>query len=271
MIIEAHGIGYTYMAGLPGEVRALESASLKLEPGKMHGLVGASGSGKTTAAQIISGLLDPSAGEVLVDGSRADPAFLRSVVAMAFQFPENQIFEDTAFDDVAFGPRHLGRGAREVESLVKGALELLELDADQMRVRSPFSLSVGEKRRIALAGILAMERPFVVLDEPTAGLDEHLCSIVSQMVRSLCASGKGVLLISHDTDVVFSLSDNVTVLRDGVTIYTGAPDDIFTNGKKLEESGLTLPTSARLARLILESHPELYPDLVEKLKSIRLH
>jgi energy-coupling factor transport system ATP-binding protein len=271
MTIDGEDIGFVYMEGLPGELKALESVSIALRPGSVHGLVGASGSGKTTLGQTLSGLLSPSSGRVLLDGRPASPAELRAVVALAFQSPENQLFEDTAFEDVAFGPAHIGHTREKIESIVVNVLELLELDTQDMRVRSPFSLSLGEKRRVALAGVLAMERPFVILDEPTAGLDEHLCGIVSRTIRHLKRSGRGVLLISHDTDVVSSLSDEVTVLSGGTSIHSGASSGFFFDREKLRSSGLSMPAPARLHLILERTNPELCTSVEERLRSIKLY
>jgi energy-coupling factor transport system ATP-binding protein len=219
----------------------------------------------------MGGLLEPVTGEVFLDGRSVGPRELRGAASLAFQSPESQIFEENVFEDVAFGPRQMGRSLDEVDTLVSDALELLELDVEDMRTRSPFSLSFGEKRRVALAGVLAMGRRFVILDEPTSGLDQHLCSIVSRTIQRLAESERGVLLISHDTDVICGLSDEITVLQKGRSVYTGSPAGILEREDRLRGAGLSIPTVVRLHAILERINPELCRDVEEELRAVRLY
>lgn len=209
-------------------------------------LVGPSGSGKTTLMQHLTGLLKPEKGTILVDGldifsKKSSLTELRRRIGLVFQFPEAQLFEQTVYDDVAFGPRNLGLPAEEINLRVKEALTSVGLDPEKYECRSPIHLSEGEKRRAAIAGIMAMKPECLVLDEPTAGLDPKGIRAVTKILEDFHAQGKSILLISHNLDLVSSLVERIVILKEGKICFDGLKSDLLRNDELLQSFGLTLP------------------------------
>jgi energy-coupling factor transport system ATP-binding protein len=243
-------VSHVYRSPFFTEHRALEGVSLRFRSGDRAAVVGASGSGKTTLLQHLNGILQPSSGRVLVDGRDmaapgTDLAGVRARVGIVFQFPESQLFEETVYRDVSFGPRHLGFGSNETDRRVRAALDTVGLDFEAFRDRLPFHLSGGEKRRAAIAGVLAMEPEVLALDEPTAGLDFNSGGRIESILLRLNAAGKTVVFVSHDMDLVARLASHVVVLIGGRLRFDGAPEDLFRNPAVLEEAGLELPQVTR--------------------------
>ena len=255
---------------------ALQDVSLSVEDGEMLALMGPSGSGKTTLMQHITGLLKPDAGRVLVDGldvwhPKTDLARLRRTVGLVFQFPESQLFEHTVFDDIAFAARNQGLAENEVERRVRDALDRVGLDFETFQGRAPFTLSVGEKRRVALAGILAMQPRCLILDEPTAGLDRNGVEAVIDILRSFHARGGTVILISHNPDLVAELVDRVVVLNQGRIVFDGDTRRLFSRPAWLRENGLALPrlmpVVTRLKEQgLLNNNPNTLAELKRELR-----
>ena len=247
MSIQVRNIRYVYNEGLPDETVALDNVSFDLFDGEIAGVIGHTGSGKSTMLQQLNGLLRPSEGTIVVDGKEitSPTAVLRDVrrsVGLVFQYPEYQLFEETIEKDVAFGPRNVGVPENEIEARVRSSLELVGLDYDEIKDRSPFDLSGGQKRRAAIAGVLAMEPHVLVLDEPTAGLDPESHSEIIDMVRRIHKEKGGIIIfVSHNMMDVASLSDRVIVMDRGRVITVDTPKDVFSNRALLEGIGLDVP------------------------------
>ena len=247
MSIQVRNIRYVYNEGLPDETVALDNVSFDLFDGEIAGVIGHTGSGKSTMLQQLNGLLRPSEGTIVVDGKEitSPTAVLRDVrrsVGMVFQYPEYQLFEETIEKDVAFGPRNVGVPENEIETRVRSSLELVGLDYDEIKDRSPFDLSGGQKRRAAIAGVLAMEPHVLVLDEPTAGLDPESHTEIIDMVRRIHKEKGGIIIfVSHNMMDVASLSDRVIVMDRGRVITVDTPKDVFSNRALLEGIGLDVP------------------------------
>lgn len=250
-VLETRDLCYTYGAGMPFAHAALGGVSVTFEEGSLTAVIGHTGSGKSTLAQHLNGLLKPESGEILLEGKNIweDPKKIRDVrfkVGMVFQYPEYQLFEDTVEKDIAFGPRNMELSEEEIAARVKEAAAAVGL-SDTLLQKSPFDLSGGEKRRAAIAGVLAMRPRVLVLDEPTAGLDpvgrEQMLRQIEQYRETHDAT---VLLISHSMEDVARLADRVLVLKDGeVAMYDTAPA-VFARADELEAMGLTVPSVARV-------------------------
>ena len=237
MSIKVNNVSFTYMSKTPNAYQALKGISLNIENNSFTAIVGHTGSGKSTLIQMFNALLKPSEGFVDVDGAILDEKTklknvkaLRKHVGLVFQFPEYQLFEETVEKDVAFGPRNFG--ASKEESVQKAHDILLKLGLDETYfTRSPFDLSGGERRKIALAGILAIDPDILILDEPTAGLDPKSAKDIMNLIKELHNNGKTIIVVTHDMDVVFKYCDHVVVLNDGKIAFDGTPNDLFDNLK----------------------------------------
>lgn len=252
MRIEVRGVRHVYAAGTPFEVEALKGVSLAAEPGEVLCILGGTGSGKSTLVQHLNLLLEPTEGRVLVDGvdARTLPrAELRRRVGLVFQFPEAALFAPTVAEDVAFAPRRLGLPEGEVEGRVREVLGLLGVA--HLAGRAPATLSGGEARRVAIAGVLAMGPEVVVLDEPTAGLDPASRGELLALFRGLRDAGKAVVLVSHDLDEVAEVADRVCVLEDGLVKATGTPAEVFYENLELA------PDTVRSVAPLLGAFPGL--------------
>ncbi|MDT8902655.1 energy-coupling factor transporter ATPase [Anaeroselena agilis] len=256
MSIELRDVSYVYMPGTPYERTALKNVSLTVEQGEFIGVIGHTGSGKSTLVQNMNGLLKPSRGTVAVDGAdlaaKGEAARLaRRKVGMVFQYPEHQLFEETVFDDVAFGPRNLGLAADEMEERVRLALDFVGLDFAAFAKRSPFRLSGGQMRRVAIAGVVALQPSYLILDEPSAGLDPRgRDEIFSEVVRLHETTGVTVVLISHNMEEVARLVKRLVVMHDGAVSLDGPPREIFRHAAELKAAGVAVPgVTALMARL----------------------
>lgn len=254
MRIELCDVRYVYAPGTPFEVEALRGVSLAVEPHEVLGVVGGTGSGKSTLAQHLNLLLAPTSGEVLVDGVNARGLArgeLRKRVGLVFQFPEAALFAPTVREDVAFAPRRLGLSDEQVEKRVGEALGAL--GAGHLAERSPFALSGGEQRRVAIAGVLAMGPEVLVLDEPTAGLDPATREGLLDVVRALREGGVSVVVVSHDLDEVAEVADRVCVLERGEVRALGTPAEVFYAAP----GAWPAPATVRTASLVRRSYPEV--------------
>ena len=246
LTLELQDIWFRY-TGIGGSDRmVLRGVSLRLDEKQCTAIVGPSGSGKTTLIQLFTGLLRPTSGRVLCDGrniwDRDFPlAHLRRRVGLVFQFPELQLFEETVYKDVAFGPRNLGFPPDELEERVHQALDAVELDFQKFASRSPFKLSEGEKRRAAIAGVLAMDPELIVFDEPTAGLDPAGVRRMAGIVQRLLEQGRAVVVVTHNMDFVYQIAERAVVMKDGGIIFDGKTHDLFTNLPLIRNAGLELP------------------------------
>lgn len=268
MKLELKNVWHVYSPGTDFEVPALRGVSLAVEEGEVLGVVGGTGSGKSTLVQHMNLLLTPTSGEVLVDGANAatmKKAELRRRVGLAFQFPEQGLFAPTVEEDVAFAPRQLGLGEDEVRRSVRATLE--RLDVAHLAGRSPHTLSGGEKRRVALAGVLAMEPEVLILDEPTAGLDPATREELLGVVRGLQNRGTSVVMVSHDLDEVAEVADRICVMDAGEVRTLGPPEEVFYSDLQ------TAPTTVRVISPLREVRPEVmrpvrYQETLAALKGV---
>lgn len=262
MPIQVEHLTHTYMTDSPFAATALEDVSLTIEDGELVGLLGHTGSGKTTLVQHLNGLLKPTSGKVVVDGlditeKGVSLLEVRRRVGLVFQYPEYQLFEETVARDVAFGPKNLGLSEQEVDERVRYALQEVGLVYEDIAERSPFELSGGQMRRVAIAGVLAMRPGTLILDEPTAGLDPAGRRSILGMIRELhAAGGLTVVMVSHNMDDISSLATRLVVMSRGRMVLTGTPREVFQHRELLESIGLGIPQAAELTqRLIAEGYP----------------
>jgi energy-coupling factor transport system ATP-binding protein len=265
VLIRVENLSHTYVPGTPLARVALHEVSLQVGPGERVGVVGRTGSGKSTLVQHIAGLLTPAEGQVLIDGvavhERTTAArAARRRVGLAFQYPEDQIFEQTVFREVAFGPRNIGLNKAEVAERVRWALEMVELDP-VMESRSPFTLSGGEMRRAALASILAMRPEALILDEPTAGLDPSGRRELLARVRAWQVETKATLiLVSHNLDELARVVERVIVLDGGRLVADGPTRQVLSDSTLLSAAGLDVPQSVTLLRALREAGWDVRTD-----------
>ena len=262
MPIKLESLSHIYQGGSPFQSTALHDVNLVIEDRDLLALIGHTGSGKSTLAQHLNGLLQPTSGRVLLDGQdinekSSDKRALRFAVGLVFQYPEHQLFEETVKKDIGFGPRNMGLGEAEVDARVREAMDKIGLPYDEIAEKSPFELSGGQMRRVALAGVLAMRPRILVLDEPTAGLDPRARDFLLNDVRRLHAEGTSVVMISHSMDDVARLATRVAVLEKGRLVMEGSPGEIFARVDRLSAMGLDVPQASRLRYLLAESGIEL--------------
>jgi energy-coupling factor transport system ATP-binding protein len=251
MPIQIEQLSHTYMPGSALAYPALSNIDLTIGDGEFLGVIGHTGSGKSTMIQHLNGLLQPTEGRVLVDGLDTRDKKLRkkirSLVGMVFQYPEYQLFEETVEKDVSFGPKNMGLEEDDIHERVFEALRLVGLPPERFAEQSPFELSGGEKRRAALAGILAMRPKYLVLDEPMAGLDPRGRAEILSLIESLRSeNGTGIIMVSHSMDDVAMYADRIAVLEHGGLYLAGTPEDVFSRGEELVKMGLDLPQATRL-------------------------
>lgn len=245
-------ISYMYDAGTPEAYEALHDVSFEIKDHCFTALVGHTGSGKSTLVQLMNGLLKPTSGRVLVDGvdlaaRSKDVRSKRASVGLVFQYPEYQLFEETVAKDIAFGPKNQGLDLEAQEMRVKEAMALVDMDYNQWKDRSPFELSGGQKRRVAIAGVLAMKPQYLILDEPTAGLDpfgrDRILEAVYKLYRE---SDLSIILVSHSMDDVARYADQMIVMNDGRNVLEGSPMEVFAHDQELDAWHLGVPTVMRL-------------------------
>lgn len=278
--IEVRDLCHTYSIGTPFEYDAIRHLSFTIEKGEFLGIIGHTGSGKSTLIQHLNGLLKPTSGDVLLDGESIwkDKQATRAArfrVGLVFQYPEYQLFEDTVYQDIAFGPKNMGLSEEEIRQRVLRAAEFAGVDPNVLE-KSPFDLSGGQKRRAAIAGVIAMEPEIVIFDEPTAGLDPAGCASLLENIRSYQkATGATVVMISHSMDDVARLSDRLLVLNQGTLEMLGTPAQVFAQAERLGQIGLSVPqvTSLflRLHELGLAVDPATYTreDALRQLLSLK--
>lgn len=250
-------ISYTYGKGTPFEVKALDDVSLTIRESAVTGIIGHTGSGKSTMVQLFNGLEKPESGKVLLDGEDiwAKPKEIRQVrfrVGLVMQYPEYQLFEETVWKDIAFGPRNMGLSETEIAERVKEAAELVELDESFLSA-SPFDLSGGQKRRAAIAGVMAMRPEVLVLDEPAAGLDPRGRDTILHAVRRYGQkSGATVIIVSHSMEDMAIYCDDIVVMSQAKVFLSGSRDEVFSHASELASVGLDVPQITRLALLLQE-------------------
>ena len=269
MQITFRNVTHTYQAGSPFQATAIENVDFSISSGEFLALIGHTGSGKSTLAQHINGLLRPTAGQVLIDGQDIhahgyDKRTLRQQVGLVFQYPEHQLFEETVEKDVGFGPRNLGLTPDEIQERVQEALEKVGIPYQEFKDKSPFELSGGQMRRVAMAGVLAMRPKVLVLDEPAAGLDPMSREDMLQLIKGLHESGTTIVMISHSMDDVARFATRALVMKKGTIAMDGPPAQIFLQARELEEMGLDVPVLCRLNNALKEAGLALPEGIYEE-------
>ncbi len=247
MSIIVRHLTHIYSKGLPGETVALDDVSFEVAGGECIGIIGHTGSGKSTLLQHMNGLLKPHSGEIIVSDMNIGDGSVKKVdisknVGLVFQYPEYQLFEETVAKDVAFGPRNLGVPEDEIPGIVRESIELLGLDYDAVAEKSPFELSGGQKRRVAIAGVLAMKPKVLILDEPTAGLDPASKRDMLEVIKRLRQERNLIVVfVSHNMKDIAELSDRIIVMNGGKLVMNGSPKEVFARASELKSMGLSVP------------------------------
>lgn len=265
MPIQLSNVTHTYSEGSAFQATAIRNVNLTIEDGEFIAVIGHTGSGKSTLVQHLNGLLKPTEGQILIDGEdlngeKTNRRRIRQKVGLVFQYPEYQLFEETIAKDIAFGPKNLGLSDEEIDQRVRRAMAHVHLDYDKYAQRSPFELSGGQMRRVAIAGVLAMEPKVLILDEPTAGLDPRGRDRILSMVQELHAQGGvTVIMVSHSMDDVARLATRLVVMSKGEVVATGTPSEIFRQGDMMERVHLGVPEAAKLCAALRQQGLDL-PD-----------
>lgn len=277
MSIDIKNICYTYMRGTPFEKKALDDVSVSIDKGEIVAVIGHTGSGKSTLVQHLNGLLKPDAGQVAVDdvnlaGKDAAAKKARQLVGMVFQYPEHQIFAETVYEDIAFGPRNRGFQPEKVDKQVREAMAFVGLDFETFAKRSPFQLSGGQMRRVAIAGVVAMNPDYLVLDEPSAGLDPRSRNAVFKEIMALHQSrGIAIVLVTHSMEEAVKYAKRLLVINQGKILFDGNPADIFRNHQqKLVEVGMDEPQVFKLADLLRKQGMELPQGITDELTLLQM-
>lgn len=254
MSIKVDHISYTYMPGAPYEKEALKEISLEIKKGEFIALIGHTGSGKSTLVQHFNGLLHPTKGQVSLDGvdlagKTKEARAARNKIGMVFQYPEQQLFAETVYEDIAFGPKNMGLPYEEIKERVTDAMRFVGLDFETFAGRSPFSLSGGQMRRVAMAGVVAMNPDYLILDEPSAGLDPGVREAIFEEIMALYKKRKiGIIMVTHSMEEAARFANRLLVVSDGRIILDGKPGEIFLKEKKeLLDVGMDIPEVYKLA------------------------
>ena len=267
MSIEVRNLTHCYSEGSALRTVALDDVSLTIEDGEFVGIIGHTGSGKSTLVQHLNGLLKPSSGQILIDGEdlngeHVNRRALRQRIGLVFQYPEYQLFEETVARDIAFGPKNQGLSKEEIDERVRYAMDCVHLDYEKYSERSPFELSGGQMRRVAIAGVLAMKPSVLILDEPTAGLDPRGRDRILTMLEELHARDRvTIVMVSHSMDDMARLATRLIVMAEGKILATGTPREIFAREDMMLSAGLGIPDAARLCRALRENGFDLPADL----------
>ena len=274
MPIEVSHLTHCYSEGSVLRTVALDDVSFRIDDGEFVGIIGHTGSGKSTLVQHLNGLLKPTSGQVLIDGEdlngeHVNRRALRQRIGLVFQYPEYQLFEETVAKDIAFGPKNQGLSEKEIDERVRYAMDCVHMDYDKYAGRSPFELSGGQMRRTAIAGVLAMKPSVLILDEPTAGLDPRGRDKILTLLEELHArEHTTILMVSHSMDDMARLASRLIVMSEGKIVAEGTPREIFARGEMMTSIGLDVPEAARLCALLRSKGFDLPADLYrpEELK-----
>ncbi|ABR50518.1 ABC transporter related [Alkaliphilus metalliredigens QYMF] len=268
MSIKIQGLTHIYNPGSPFETKALDNIELEVKDGEFIGLIGHTGSGKSTLIQHLNGLLKPSSGKIIINGfditeKGVKLQDVRKRVGLVFQYPEHQLFEETVYKDIAFGPINLGLSDGEIEDRVKESMALVKLSYEDLKERSPFEISGGQRRRVAIAGVLAMKPEVLILDEPTAGLDPRARDEILEQVQLLHQQYQNtVILVSHSMEDVAKLVERIIVMHQGKVVLSGGPRDVFKEVEKLESIGLGVPQITYLMKNLKNQGVHLRDDIL---------
>ena len=268
MSIIIKNLTHIYSEGMPYETKAIDNINLEIEKGEFIAAIGHTGSGKSTLIQHLNGLLKPKEGTIIINGvditnSKTKMREMRKKVGLVFQYPEYQLFEETVYADVAFGPKNLGLDEVQVDKQVKEALKHVGLDFEEIKDSSPFELSGGQKRRVAIAGVIAMKPDVLILDEPTAGLDPKGHKEILRMIKEMHKREKNtIILVSHNMTDVAKMADKVIVLERGKLILEGTPKEVYAEADTIERIGLGLPEPMVLMRKIKENNVDINENVL---------
>lgn len=252
MSIQVKNLTHIYSKGMPDEQLALDNVSFEIADGEKVAVIGHTGSGKSTLMQHLNGIIKPSSGNILIgDTDITDPKTVmkdvRRRVGLVFQYPEYQLFEETVAKDIAFGPKNLGLSEEEIDERVRAAIKLVGLDYDDIAERSPFELSGGQKRRVAIAGVIAMEPEILILDEPTAGLDPGAHKEILRMIEKIHSAQNNIIIfVSHNMSDVAEMADRVMVMDEGKILMMDTPELVFSRHEELSAIGLDIPPVTEL-------------------------
>lgn len=269
MGISVKNLTHIYNEGLPHESVALDNVSFEINDGEFIGIIGHTGSGKSTLLQHLNGLLKPKSGQIIVgDTDITDPSCklleIRRRIGLVFQYPEYQLFEETVAKDVAFGPKNLGLAQDEIDKRVEEAIGLVGLPFEEIREKSPFELSGGQKRRVAIAGVVAMKPEVLILDEPTAGLDPKAHKDVLEMAYNIHKHEKNItIFVSHNMADIAKLCDRVFVMDKGKLVLSGTPEEVFAEEERLTSIGLSLPPAAQLMHRLHEANHAIKAEVFD--------
>ena len=272
-VIKTEKLTHTYSAGTPFEKTAIRDIDVEFYPGELTAVIGHTGSGKSTFMQHLNGLLAPTAGRVLVDGqdifaTKEATRDVRFKVGLVFQYPEYQLFEETVYKDIAFGPKNMKLSEAEVDERVREAAGFVGI-GEELFEKSPLELSGGQKRRIAIAGVIAMRPRVLILDEPTAGLDPGGCEeIVGNILEYRARTGSAVLLVTHSMDDAARIADRLVVFHEGSIAMDGTPEEVFSRPAELTAMGLDVPQSAAIAQALRERGADI-PGSIYTLEQLR--
>lgn len=266
IILDIKNISFGYSHGTPFEITALDDVSFSVKKGELIGIIGHTGSGKSTLMQMLNALLKPEKGQILLNGKdintdKASVKEARSKVGLCFQYPEYQLFEETCAKDIAFGPKNMGLSQKEIDDRVLKAADFVGLDKSLLD-KSPFDLSGGQKRRCAIAGVMAMLPEVLILDEPTAGLDpKGRTEILSMIENYRKSTGATVMIVSHSMDDIARIADRILVMNKGRTAFYGTPKEVFEKSSELLEMGLDIPVCSGIMAALRKSGMDLPADV----------
>lgn len=260
-MIDIKNIAYTYMKKTPFEKTALDNISFAVNDGDFFAIAGHTGSGKSTLIQIIAGLIDLQSGAVEVDGESIKNKKVREKIGMVFQYPEHQLFEETVEKDIGFGPKNFGLSDEEISARIDEAMKQVDLNLDLKKV-SPFELSGGQRRRVAIAGILALKPKYLILDEPTAGLDPKTKKNLLAEIKKLHQAGVTIIFVSHAMEDIANLANRVIVLAQGKILFDGTPRKLFAQNKILRQAGLMPPPITQIMQELQKFGVEVDGEII---------
>lgn len=274
MSVKVENLTHIYNEGLPHESVAVQDVSFSIEDGQIAGIIGHTGSGKSTLVQHLNGLIKPKTGSIYIDGEnicdgKTVMREIRKKVGLVFQYPEYQLFEETVFKDVAFGPKNIGLADEELEDRVREAIELVGLDYEQIKDKSPFDLSGGQKRRVAIAGVIAMKPKVLILDEPTAGLDPKAHrDVIDMIIRVHEHENNITIMVSHNMEDIASMCDKVIVMDRAHAVMEGTPEEVFARRAELKQMGLAAPPVTELIDMLNDRGFKLDGNILTRDKAV---
>lgn len=274
MSVKVENLTHIYNEGLPHESVAVQDVSFSIEDGQIAGIIGHTGSGKSTLVQHLNGLIKPKTGSIYIYGEnicdgKTVMREIRKKVGLVFQYPEYQLFEETVFKDVAFGPKNIGLADEELEDRVREAIELVGLDYEQIKDKSPFDLSGGQKRRVAIAGVIAMKPKVLILDEPTAGLDPKAHRDVLDMIIRVHEHENNItIMVSHNMEDIASMCDKVIVMDRAHAVMEGTPEEVFARRAELKQMGLAAPPVTELIDMLNDRGFKLDGNILTRDKAV---